>query len=186
METNWKKILLRTGAIVGLAGAAFGGKYFYGLYKLSKELQVDKKGMIHKVTLSGIIMRVIATIRNPTNATASLTETRVEILYKGKTLARSKKMEDQFDIPKGDAKAMPAIDIELDFMSLLMSVPDLVKEYRSTGKVTLTVDTRAKIDGWYDYKDIQDVPVGGKEGQRESVSGILSGWFLNDLRNNWG
>lgn len=152
-------LLLGAGAV----GLVVGGSYLYNLNRLSSELEVVTKAIIHKVTLGGIILRVDVTLKNPTGGSIKVKYPFVKMLYNGSTFASSEVKDTDYEIPKFGEKVLEPIFINLSFFSLATSVPGLLKEYRSTGKATIEVKTITTINNQFAYSKTDKIPIGNKQ-----------------------
>jgi hypothetical protein len=157
---NGKYLLLGAGVV----GLALGGTYLYNLNRLSGELEVVTKAMIYKVTLTGIVLRVDVTLKNPTGGNIKVKYPFVKMQYNGSTFASSQVKDTDYEIPKFGEVAIDPIYISLSFISLATTVPGLLKEYRANGSAVIEVKTTTTINGQLAYSKTDKIPI-GKSGQ---------------------
>ena len=159
MIKNGKYLLY---GVLGVAGIA-GGAYLLNLKRLSSEMEVTVKVLIHKVTLTGIKLRVEVRMKNPTQGTVTVKYPFVKLMY-GESMIGSSEVRDlDFDVPKFGERQLDPIYIDLGFFSLATTVPNLLKEYRTTGKLTLTVKAVTTINGNIPYNKTEKIVIGNQQ-----------------------
>ncbi|HXA01893.1 MAG TPA: hypothetical protein VNW99_07895 [Cytophagaceae bacterium] len=156
------KYLLLGAGIVGLAA---GGTYLYNLSRLSSELEIVIKAVIYKVTLSGLVVRVMVTLKNPTGGSLKVKYPFVKMLYKGNTFASSEVKDLDYELVKFGEKQLDPIDIKLSFITLASNVPALLKEYRASGSAVIDVETVTTLNDRIGYNKTQKIILGGKPAQ---------------------
>lgn len=142
--------------IVGLAGSA----YFLKLGRLSKELEVVTKGLIHKVTLTGLTLRIDVTLKNPSSGSINVKYPFVKLLYGENTLGSSEVKNKDFSIPQFGEVTLEPIYLTLGFLSMATSAAGLLKNYRSSGKITLTVRTVTTLNGNVPFSKSEEITIG--------------------------
>jgi hypothetical protein len=90
----------------------------------------------------------------------------VKLLYGESTLGSSQVKDQDFEIPKFGEVAIEPVFIDLGFLSLASSAPSLLKEYRSTGRFTLTVKTVTTINERIPHTKTDSIAVGKAEEQK--------------------
>jgi hypothetical protein len=151
-------ILIGAGAVAALF---YGGSYLMKLKRLSSELETDTKASIHKVTLSGIEMKINVKLKNPSGGSLMVKHPFVKMIYGDKTIASSQVKDLNITIPKFSEVNLEPIMISLGFLSLATTVPALIKEYRETGKLQLTVNTVTTINDSLPYTKTDNITLGG-------------------------
>jgi hypothetical protein len=144
---------------LGAAGLA-GGAYFLGLGRLSKELETVTKGLIHKVTLTGLTIRIDVTLKNPSAGTIKVKYPFVKLLYGESTLGSSEVKNKDFSIPQFGEVTLEPIYLTLGFLSLATSAASLLRDYRSSGKLTLTVRTVTTLNGNVPFSKSEEITIG--------------------------
>lgn len=161
--------------LLGVAGIA-GGTYLLTLNRLSSELETITRAIIHKVTLTGLVLRVDFTLKNPSSGTVKVKQPYVKMIY-GETVFATSVVENRdFQIPQhGEissldyskaqteeekAKYPKPIFITLNLLTLAMKVPNMLKEYRSTGKFNIKVETISTINNRLPYKKEESITIG--------------------------
>jgi hypothetical protein len=147
----------------GLAGLLFGGAYLYKVNRLASELEVLTKAMIYKVSLSGIVLRVDVTLKNPTEGSIKVKHPFVKMIYQGATFASSEIKDLDYQITKFAQKVLEPIYISLSFMSLATTAPGLLKEYRANGSAVIEVKTVTTINNTLAYSKTDKIPIGNQQ-----------------------
>lgn len=146
METNSKVALGVSAALLAL-----GLPYILSLKRLSEELETVTKVNVHNLTLTGIRLRVDITLKNPTGATLKVKYPFVRMMYKDTVFASSESKDRDFEVPKFGELQIDPVYVDLSFITLGMQVPELLKEYRKSGKLALTVKTVTTINNKVPY-----------------------------------
>lgn len=152
-----KYILLGAGAVA----AIYGATYLLKLNRLSNELESVTKVNIHKVNLDGIELRIDVTLKNPSGGSVTVKHPFVKMIYAGSTIASSQIKDVNIDIPKFSEVSLEPVMIKLGYLNLATTVPALLKEYRSTGKLIITVKTITTINDSLPYSKEDKITVGG-------------------------
>ncbi len=148
--------------MLGVAGLA-GGAYLFNLNRLSAELEVVSKAAIHKVTLSGLTIRIDVTLKNPTGGSINVKYPFIKLLYSDATLGSSEVRDQNVDLAKFAEQTLDPIYINLPFMSLASSAPALLKEYRSTGKFDLVIKTVTTLNNTIPFSKTQNITIGSQK-----------------------
>jgi hypothetical protein len=147
---------------IGAAGLA-GGAYLLNLNRLSSELEIAVKALIHRVSLTGLKLRVDVILKNPTGGTVKVKYPFVKLMYGTGTLGSSEVKDQDFEIPKFGQVAIEPVFIDLGFLSLASSAPNVLKEYRETGGFTLTVKTVTTINNRIPHTKTDAIVVGSSQ-----------------------
>lgn len=146
---------------VGVGVAAFiGGSYLMKLKRLSSELESVTKVSIHKVSLTGIELNIEVKLKNPSGGSIKVKHPFVKMIYAGKTIASSQVKNSDVTITKFSEVNLEPIRISIGLVSLATTVPELLKEYRQTGKVKLIVHTTTTINDKLPYTKIENITLG--------------------------
>ena len=146
---------------LGIAGAVGGIAYLLSLKRLSDELEIVTGASISKVTLTGLVLKVNVTLKNPTGGSVMVKQPFVKMIYADKTIASSQVKDANIEIPKFSEVNLDPIKIKLGFLSLATTVPALVKEYRETGKLNVIVHTVTTINDSLPYTKTDNITLGG-------------------------
>lgn len=152
-----KYILLSAGAIA----AVYGASYLLKLNRLSNELEAVTKIAIHKVSLSGIDLRIDVTLKNPSGGTVKVKHPFIKMIYGTSTVASSQVKDVNITIPKFSEVNLSPVMINIGFLTLATTVPALLKEYRETGKLNITVKTITTINDSIPFSKTDTVTLGG-------------------------
>jgi hypothetical protein len=151
-------ILIGAGTVAALY---YGGSYLMKLNRLSNELETETKASIHKVTLSGIELKISVKLKNPSGGSIKVKHPFVKMIYGGKTIASSQVKDVNITIPKFSEINLDPIKISLGFLSLATTVPALIKEYRESGRLNMVVDTITTINDSLPYNKTDNITLGG-------------------------
>ena len=155
-----KHILFGAGAVAALLGAS----YLLKLNRLSNELETVTKVSIYKISLDGIELRIDVTLKNPSGGSVKVKQPFVKMIYGTTTVASSQIKDVNITIPKFSEVNLEPVMIHIGFLNLATTVPGLLKEYRSTGKLTITVKTITTINDSLPYTKTVTITLGsGKE-----------------------
>jgi hypothetical protein len=147
--TRKNKIAIGFGA--GVIALAIGIPYLLKIKRFSEELETVTKVNIHKVTLSGLELRVDVTMKNPTGGSLKVKFPFVKMLYKGSVFATSEVKDLNYEIPKFGQKLIDPIFVSLPFMQMATNTPDMLMEYRKNGKFEIVVNTITTINNTLPY-----------------------------------
>lgn len=145
----------------GALGAILGVNYFLKLNRLSNELESDTRATIYSVTLDGITLRVNVTLKNPSGGTVRVKHPFIKMMHGNTVIASSKVKDVNVTIPKFSQVDLEPIMINIGFLRLGTTVPDLLKQYRSTGKLIITVKTISTINDSLPYTKTDELTLGG-------------------------
>lgn len=154
----FSNILIGAGAVAALF---YGGSYLMKLNRLSNELESETKVSIHKVSLSGIELKINVKLKNPSGGSLKVMHPFVKMIYGHKTIASSQVKDLNITIPKFSEVNLEPIEITLGFLNLATTVPGLIKEYRETGRLSLVVNTVTTINDSLPYTKIDNITLGG-------------------------
>jgi hypothetical protein len=148
----------------GIAAAVWGAAYMLRLNRLSNELETVTKVSIYKIDLSGIQLKVQVTLKNPSGGSVNLKYPFVKLVYDTTTIASSQVKDVDVTIPKFNELKLEPIMINLGFITLATKVPGLLKEYRSTGKLTFMTRIITTINGSIPFSKDEAITLGsGKQ-----------------------
>jgi hypothetical protein len=152
------QILIGAGAVAALY---FGGSYFLKLKRLSSELESETKVSIHKVSVSGIDLMIRVRLKNPSGGSLVVKHPFVKMIYGGKTIASSQVKDLNITVEKFSEVSLEPIKITLGFLNMATTVPGLIREYRDSGKINLTVHTVTTINDSVPYSKTDNITLGG-------------------------
>lgn len=136
---------------VGLVALAIGVPYLLQIKRLAQEIETVTKVNIHKINLAGIELRVDVTMKNPTGGSVKIKFPFVKMLYKDILIATSEVKDQDYSILKFGQKQLDPIFVSLPFMQLASSAPEMLKQYRKSGKLELEVKTISTINNKIPY-----------------------------------
>lgn len=141
--------------------ALYGGSYLLKVNRLSNELGSDTKISIHKINLTGIELAIKVTLKNPSGGSLKVKHPFVRVIYAGSTIASSQIKDTNIEISKFSQVDLEPVMIKLSFLSLATTVPALVREYRQSGKLELTLVTVTTINDRLPYTKTDNITLGG-------------------------
>lgn len=145
----------------GALGALFGLNYLLKLNRLSNELESDTRASIYKVSLDGITLRVDVTLKNPSGGTVRVKHPFVKMMHGTTVIASSQVKDTDVTVSKFSEVHLQPIMINIGFLRLGSTVPDLLKAYRATGKLIITVKTITTINDTLPYTKTDELTLGG-------------------------
>lgn len=155
MET--KHIIVGAGTVAAVVGLT----YLLKLNRLSNELEAVIKVNVHNVSLSGIDLRIDVTLKNPSGGTVKVKQPFVKLMHGESTVASSQVKDVNITIPKFSEVSVPPIVLNIGFISLATTVPALLREYRDTGKLTITTKVITTINDSIPFTKTDTVTLGG-------------------------
>lgn len=153
--------LLLIGA--GVLGLWYGGTYLLKLNRLSNELETATKATIHSISLDGVELRIIVTLKNPSGGSVTVKHPFVKLIYGQKTLLSSEVRDVNITVPKFSEVNLDPITVKLGFINLAVTVPTLLKEFREQGRLTLTIKTITTINDTLPYTKTDEILLGSKQ-----------------------
>ncbi|MBL6445730.1 LEA type 2 family protein [Fulvivirga sp. 29W222] len=126
--------------IIGAGAGILTFGYLLKLNRASQTIQTKTKAKIHKVGLSGIAVKIYATIKNPNKLTITLQKPLVTISYGGKSLGTSQLEDEKITVPEFGQKTFE-IDMNFGWLALTQSLGlSLVDAIRNKDKTSVNVD----------------------------------------------
>lgn len=151
-----------------LAGTAIGAaviagyRYFRALKKAKDYLLAIPQVKLHSLSLTGLVIRIDVTLKNPTTANFKIKFPFVEIKYKNAVIGTSQVINKDISIPKYGEATIEQIMIQIPLTSVFSVAISLVKALKNKEpvKVSATVKTIINL-GWtkLDYEDTQELPI---------------------------
>lgn len=144
---------------VGAAVLALGIPYLLKLKRLAEDLETVTTVNIHHVNLTGMKLRVDVTLKNATESTLKVKYPFVRMLYKDTVFATSESRDKDYEVPKFGEVRIDPIYVELSFVQLAMKFPELLLEYRKSGKLAFTVRTVTTINNNIPYNKTENISI---------------------------
>src|ERR1700678_746553 len=91
-------IKIIAGTLAG-AGVIAGVRYFSNIERAQAELQIVPNMYVHKISLEGLVLRIDALLKNPTNASFTLKYPFIEITHKATLVGSSQVVDKNIKIP---------------------------------------------------------------------------------------
>lgn len=139
------------------------------LNKVGEELQAEPSVKVHKVTLTGAVLRVDVKLKNPTNGSMRLVKPFVTLsLLDGggvTQIGTSDATGEMIDVPRNGEVDTPPIWISLSFLSLIGPAFQIVKDLFlnwGTGNhqaVSIRADIKTRVNNVLDVARSKVVPL---------------------------
>ncbi|MBI3502309.1 MAG: hypothetical protein HY063_10995 [Bacteroidetes bacterium] len=146
---SWKKTIIGTGII---GGAIAGLTYFFRLKRTSVELESFASIKIHKLDLSGLVIRVDVQLKNPTRTKFKIKFPFIKLIYpadSGTTIGSSQVVDKDITIPAYGEAVAEAIMIKIPPRNVFSASAGMISSLLNGESVKLTSKTISTIDlGW--------------------------------------
>lgn len=127
--------------IIG-GGLIAGTVSLLSMSNTGSQLETAASGRIHKLTLTGVIVKVDIRMKNPTNGKLKLRFPFIKLSHGDSTIGSSTPLNTVIEIPKHGEGVAKDITIEIPYISILFSAKDLVSEFKSGKAVKVQVITK--------------------------------------------
>ena len=154
-----KHILIGVGAIALVAG----GSYLLKVKRLSDELETVTKVNIYRISAGGIDLKIDVTLKNPSDGSITIKYPFVKLTHNESTIASSQVKNQDIRIEKFSEVLLDPIIVNVGFVTLAMTVPALLKEYRQQGQLTVVAKTFTTINNRLPYTKTDKMVIGAKE-----------------------
>ena len=152
-------IKIIAGTIAG-AGVIAGVRYFSNIQRAQAELQIVPNMYVHKISLEGLVLRVDALLKNPTNASFTLKYPFIEITHKNTLVGSSQVVNKDIHIPAFGQVLIQGMMVSIPVIGFVSVVFDLITSLNNHEPVILNVGVITTVDlGWTQvaYEHRQDV-----------------------------
>lgn len=163
-----KKIAIGSAILAAIGG---GIAYVTRLNRVSKELVVVPKVIIHKLAFDGITLRVDARLKNPTRTRLKLKFPFVKLMYRDTVIGSSQMVNKDIIIPAYGEASVDKMMVTIPLLGIFSVVGDLLKSLTDGSAVMLKVKTMSTIDlGWrkQPYEDVKEVSLRKEQPVQES------------------
>jgi len=154
---TWKKILIGS----SLAGALVAGyNYVRNLNNAQNQLETLVSANIHKISLSGLIVRLDITLKNPSKGSFSIKYPFVKLIYQGSTIGSSLVVDKNIKLSAFGQAVISGIMVEIPVSGILSSAFSAIKDLLADKGVKVTVKTITAIDlGWktFDFEKTDEI-----------------------------
>ena len=130
--------------IIG-GGLVAGTVSLLAMSNTGKQLETVASGRIHKLTLTGVIVKIDIKLKNPTNGKLKLRFPFIKLSHGDSTIGSSKPLNTVIEIPQHGEAVAKDITIEIPYLSILFSGKDLIKEFKSGSAVKVLLTTKSAI-----------------------------------------
>jgi len=115
---------------IGIAGAlAFGVYKLFGMKKISDNVITHLvKPRVHKVDISGIILRTEINIENPTRFTMNITKPVITLMSNGKYITSTKPEQKSVQIKPMGTSTIDTIEIVIPWTTVAAYVSDIISK----------------------------------------------------------
>ena len=126
--------------IIGAGAGLFAFSYLLKLNRASQTIQTEVNAKVHKVSLSGLAVKIFATIKNPNKLTITLQKPLVTISYGGKSLGTSQLEDEKITVPEFGQTTFE-IDMNFRWLALTQTLGlSVVDAIRNKDKSNIDVD----------------------------------------------
>ncbi|ELR71766.1 hypothetical protein C900_02351 [Fulvivirga imtechensis AK7] len=126
--------------IIGAGAGIFAFSYLLKLNRASQTVQTEVNAKVHKVSLSGLAVKIFATIKNPNKLTITLQKPLVTISYGGKSLGTSQLEDEKITVPQFGQTTFE-IDMNFGWLALTQTLGlSVVDAIRNKDKSSIDVD----------------------------------------------
>jgi hypothetical protein len=129
---NIAKLLIGTGVVLT-------GGYLLQMRRTSANLETEISAKIHSIKLSGILIRIDAKLKNPTNGTLKLKYPFVKLIYKGSTIGTSQVVNQDITLPAYGEANIESILINIPLTGILSVAMDLLKSLKTGAGITVVI-----------------------------------------------
>jgi hypothetical protein len=154
---------METGKGLILAGVAatavFGVSRLYAYKKLSDKLEITAGGMIHKVSLDEVIIKIDLGLKNPTETSIKLKHPYLVFEHNGEKFATSEIKNSSYELDRNNPEKHISVLLPLKTLKLLTTTPALLSDIRNKGKIEINVKVSTAIEGVLDIPINKDVPI---------------------------
>jgi LEA14-like dessication related protein len=137
-----KNILIGLTITTGLVGL---GAWLFRLKKASVEIEVLSKISLHKVTLSGVTLRVDTKLQNPSSASLTLRFPFVRIYHSENLIGSSEAKNNTITVPANGEVTLEPIFIQSPMTSLLSFGAEFIQKLKAKSQLTLVVKTTTQL-----------------------------------------
>ena len=130
--------------IIG-GGLIAGTVSLLSMSNTGSQLETVASGRIHKLTLSGVIVRVDIKLKNPTNGKLKLRFPFIKLSHGDSTIGSSKPLNTVLEIPQHGEAVAKDIEIEIPYASLIFGAAGLIKEFKSGDAVKVQITTKSAV-----------------------------------------
>lgn len=127
-------------AIAGVTAAGVGiGALIYRDKRTAGKLVVVPSGMIHKLDLTGITVRIDTVIKNPTANSLEMTFPFVKLMYKGSDIGSSQSSGEKLVIPKNGELTVREIYVKIPLLGVFSLAYEIYKALVSSEPIKVQV-----------------------------------------------
>jgi len=152
-------IKIITGTVAG-AGVIAVVRYFSNIERAQAELQIVPNMYVHKISLEGLVLRIDALLKNPTNASFTLKYPFIEITHKNTLVGSSQVVNKDIRIPEFGQVLIQGMMVSIPVIGFVSVVFDLITSLNNHEPVILNVGVITTVDlGWTQvaYEHRQDI-----------------------------
>ena len=150
---------LIAGTVAG-AGVIVGVRYFSNIKRAQAELQIVPNMYVHKISLDGLVLRIDALLKNPTNASFTLKYPFIEITHGNTLIGSSQVVDKNIKIPSFGQVLIQGMMVNIPVIGFATIIYDLITSLNNHEPVILNVGVITTVDlGWTQvaYEHRQDV-----------------------------
>ena len=143
------------------------------LQQLNKELQIQQALKVHRISLTGLTIRITLILKNPTPGRVTVKTPNLTLSCNGEVLGTSDSVSGKNHVvpPYGQVQLEP-IDITLGFINLALNARTFWKQWNDTGRAQITVRAITRINDVVPVEDVKVFDI-GKSGDATPALGAL-------------
>ena len=126
------KILIGTGVVLT-------GGYLFRMNRTSANLEIEVNSQLLSLKISGLMVRINAKIKNPTDGTLKIKYPFVKLAYKGDTVGSSQVINQDITIPKYGEANIEGIMINIPLTGIFSVAMDLLKSLKTGAGVKVMI-----------------------------------------------
>lgn len=132
---------------LGISGGILAGVlYLLRLKRTGEQLETLSRVSLHKIDVNGIVMRVDATLKNPTPTKLKIKFPFVKLIHKDTVIGASKVVNKDITIPAFGETKIEKIMIEVPFAGIFSLAASLVQALKLGSAVKLMVKIISTVD----------------------------------------
>lgn len=135
---------------VGIGATALAGYAYAKKMSLTQaHLEVIPSAMIHKLNLTGMIIKMDVRLKNPDGGTFKIKYPFIKIVHEGSTLGSSQAVDKDIQLPAYGEAVINGIMIQIPLLSIISSAYKMFQALQKGSEIKLTAVTITTIDlGW--------------------------------------
>lgn len=148
-----KKIAIGVGSAAALVGGIIYLPRLFRLKSGAAEMDVIPKGMIHKVDISGITVRLDVQLKNPTNNQFKFKYPYIRLSYKGTAIGTSQSVNEDIGMKAFGEVNIQRIMVHIPTLGALSTISSMLKAIKNNEQINMEVKTLTQIDPYWLFNE---------------------------------